>query len=260
MACAYDARQLLAADFLIVSAQPLPNLFVEQAQSSGLMVAQTVVFPSMVTAGVNSKLWSIKAVSPGYPLRGSLRIHSKGSSNTISTGPEQGSVWVDPAMLATLHAQEGDVMQIGRQSFVIDATLERELDRGAGFMNFAPRVMMSMADLSATGLIGIGSRVTYRVLLAGADEQIARYEAWAAGYMEINGLNGVRIETLKNAKPLMRKALERADRFLSLIALVTAMIAAVAIALSAYRYARKQVSVCAVLKCLGANSKTIEMN
>ena len=256
-AFAFDARQLLASDLLMVSDRPLPERFLEEAKSSNLQIAQTVVFPSMATVGSHSKLASLKAVSSQYPLRGALRVQSNTQAKPLSSGPEPGLVWVDPAMLASLHAQQGDVLQLGQKSFLIGGVLERELDRGAGFMNFAPRVMMSLADLGDTGLIGLGSRVTYRLLLAGADAQIDAYGAWATQFIEKEGLKGIRIETLENAQPAMRKTLERADRFLSLIALLTAMVAAVAIALSAHRYTRKQANACAVLKCLGASSNTI---
>ena len=162
-AFAFDARQLLASDLLIVSDQPLPNLFLDEAKSRGLQLAQTIVFPSMATVGSHSKLASLKAVSPQYPLRGALRVQSMSQDKTLTTGPHEGSVWVDPAMLASLHANEGDSIQLGQKVFVIGGILERELDRGAGFMNFAPRVMMPMSDLADTGLIGLGSRVTYRL-------------------------------------------------------------------------------------------------
>jgi len=256
-AFAFDARQLLASDLLIVSDQPLPARFLDEAKSNNLQIAQTVVFPSMATVGSHSKLASLKVVSPQYPLRGALRVQSNSQTKPLSSGPEPGSVWVDPAMLASLHAQQGDAINLGQKSFVIGGVLERELDRGAGFMNFAPRVMMSLADLDGTGLIGLGSRVTYRLLLAGSDAQIDSYGAWATQFIEKEGLKGIRIETLENAQPMMRKTLERADRFLSLIALLTAMVAAVAIALSAHRYTRKQADACAVEKCLGASSTMI---
>ena len=256
-AFAFDARQLLASDLLIVSDQPLPNLFLDEARGKNLQIAQTVVFPSMASVGAHGKLASLKAVSPQYPLRGELRVQSSTQMKTLASGPDSGFVWIDPAMLASLHAKEGDPIRLGQKTFVIGGVLERELDRGAGFMNFAPRVMMSIADLSDTGLIGLGSRVTYRLLLAGSDEQISSYGSWANQYIEKDGLKGVRIETLETAQPMMRKTLERADRFLSLIALLTAMVAAVAIALSAHRYTRKQADACAVLKCLGASSSMI---
>ena len=256
-AFAFDARQLLASDLLIVSDQPLPQAFLDRAKNQHLQLAQTIVFPSMATVGSHSKLASLKAVSPQYPLRGALRVQSKSQAKSLSSGPEQGFAWVDPAMLASLHAKEGDTISLGQKTFVIGGVLERELDRGAGFMNFAPRVMINLADLNDTGLIGLGSRVTYRLLLAGSDAEIESYGSWANQFIEKESLKGVRIETLENAQPLMRKTLERADRFLSLIALLTAMVASVAIALSAHRYTRKQADVCAALKCLGASSGMI---
>ncbi|MBU3575846.1 hypothetical protein ICN43_08405 [Polynucleobacter sp. UK-Mo-2m-Kol15] len=252
----FDARQLLAADLLLVADQPLPERFILEAQERKLSFAQTIVFPSMATVGGQSKLASLKAVSATYPLRGSLKV----SSSTVTLTPPTGSVWIDPAMLNALRTKVGDHMRLGDKDFLIGGILERELDRGAGFMNFAPRVMMSLDDLPATGLIGLGSRVTYRLLLAGNDQAISDYETWAAKSIASEGLRGLRIETLENAQPMMRKTLERAERFLSLVALLTAMVAAVAIALSARRYVLRQADVCAVMKCLGASQKTILVN
>ena len=250
----FDARQLLASDLLIVADQPIPEVFLQEAQSQQLQTAQTVVFPSMASSGEQSKLSSVKAVSSTYPLRGSLQVEPPPN---IASGPIRGSVWADPALLTNLHTHLGDSLRLGDHQFVISGVLMRELDRGAGFMNFAPRVMMSLDDLESTGLIGLGSRVTYRLLLAGSDEQIRLYQKWAANYIDAQKLRGVRIETLENAQPMMRKTLERAEQFLSLIALLTAMIAAVAISLSARRYMIGQADSCAALKCFGATSATI---
>ena len=193
----FDARQLLAADILIVADQPLPERFIVQARTRGLQVAQTIVFPSMASAGTHSKLASLKAVSPLYPLRGALKVQSSNAS--FHAGPPPGSVWIDPVMLASLQAKLGDQLSLGQKTFLIAGVIEREIDRGAGFMNFAPRVMMALEDLPATGLIGLGSRVTYRLLLAGPDEQVQSYETWAKGYIDSEGLRGLRIETLENA-------------------------------------------------------------
>ena len=257
----FDARQLLAADVLIVGDRPIPERFIVEAQARNLRIAQTVVFPSMATVGSQSKLSSLKAVSSTYPLRGQLQIDPQKEILAVNRqeniGPSRGMAWVDPAMLNSLHAKVGDQLILGDQRFTISAVLLRELDRGAGFMNFAPRVMMSLDDLPATGLIRFGSRVTYRLLLAGSDEDIAGYQKWVENYLQSEDLRGLRIETLENAQPIMRKTLERAERFLSLIALLTAMVAAVAIALSARRYVIKQADVCAVLKCFGASQVSI---
>ena len=251
----FDARQLLAADLLIVGDKPLPEIFIQEANQRELQLAQTVVFPSMATVGPQSKLSSLKAVSSRYPLRGKLDIQSPLKHS--NDAPPPGSVWVEPAMLNSLNARVGQEINLGNRQFLIGGVLEKELDRGAGFMNFAPRVMMSLDDLPSTGLIGLGSRVTYRLLLAGSDKAIADYQQWVTRHIESQALRGLRIETLENAQPLMRKTLDRAERFLSLIALLTAMVAAVAIALSSRRYVFQQTEVCAVMKCLGASQNSI---
>lgn len=259
----FDARQLLAADFLIAADQPIPARFLEAATERKLAIAQTVVFPSMAKVGEQGKLSSLKAVSSNYPLRGELQINrqpenrAQTTNENSSSGPPPGSVWVDPALLEVLQAKVGDSIALGQARLRIDAVLLRELDRGAAFMNFAPRVMISLDDLPSTELIGFGSRVTYRLLVSGSDAAVASYQAWVMNTIESDRIRGMRIETLETGQPVMRKTLERAERFLSLIALLTAMVSAVAIALAARRYVVRQANVCAVMKCFGASSNLI---
>jgi putative ABC transport system permease protein len=258
----FDARQLLAADLLIAADQPIPARFIEAAIERKLSIAQTVVFPSMATLGERGKLSSLKAVSSDYPLRGELQISRNPSAQEKSKvnsgqGPASGNAWVDPALLEVLQAKIGDTLSLGQARFRIDAVLLRELDRGAAFMNFAPRVMISLEDLPKTELIGLGSRVTYRLLVAGSNAGVADYQNWVVNAIESDQLRGMRIETLETGQPVMRKTLDRAERFLSLIALLTAMVSAVAIALAARRYVVRQANVCAVMKCLGATQGMI---
>ena len=258
----FDARQLLAADLLIAADQPIPARFIEAAKDRKLSIAQTVVFPSMATVGERGKLSSLKSVSSDYPLRGELQI-SRGTNPqdndkvNSSNGPAPGNAWVDPALLEVLQAKIGDTLALGQARLRIDAVLLRELDRGAAFMNFAPRVMISLDDLPKTELIGLGSRVTYRLLIAGSNAAVADYQNWVVNAIESDQLRGMRIETLETGQPVMRKTLDRAERFLSLIALLTAMVSAVAIALAARRFVVRQANVCAVMKCLGATQGMI---
>ena len=260
-----DGRTLLASDLLIAADQPIATQLIEEANAKKLGIAQTIVFPSMVSHGSESKLSSLKAVSNAYPLRGKLQIsrqdvrsNDKNYSVLEVTGmPPKNMVWVDPAVLISLQAKIGDRLTIGDRQFQIDAVIVRELDRGAAFMNFAPRVMISLDDLASTGLIGFGSRVTYRLLLSGSDAQIKSYENWATRFIEQQKLRGLRIESLENAQPVMRKTLERAERFLSIVALMTALICALAIALAARRYVLKQADISAVWKCFGASQGMI---
>ncbi|NYH98318.1 ABC transporter permease [Cupriavidus plantarum] len=275
-----DARQMIAADVLLISDQPFSAAFVEHAAASGLRSAQTVTFPSMATArpaggaasgaangaangtpGAEpaSQLAALKAVSDGYPLRGRLKVTSapNGAEQEAQGIPAPGTVWADEALLTALNLRVGDSLQLGNKIFRIDRLITQELDRGAGFMNFAPRVMLPLTDLEATGLIGWGSRVTYRLLVAGTDAAGAAYQKWAQNEIETRKLRNTRVESLESGQPQMRQTLDRAERFLSLVAVLSAMIAAVAIAMSARRYMQRHTDACAVYKCMGLSRAQI---
>jgi len=256
-----QARQLLGGDLVIATdAKPSPE-FTAQAAQRGLRVAQTVNFPSMAIAdsasGAASSaaaapaalLASIKAVSDGYPLRGALRVATApGEADAEAAGvPARGSVWVDAALMQGLGLSPGGVMQLGDAKFRIDRVITVEPDRGANFVNFAPRAMIALDDLAGTGLVQPASRVTWRVLVAGEPPQVAGFEAWAVA----NPARGQRIESLDNGRPELRTTLDRAQQFLALVALLTALIAAVAIAVAARRFAQRHLDGCAVMRAVG---------
>jgi len=253
---ARDAHQLLAADLLIASDQPLRAEWLAQAGQVRLLTAQTVVFPSMAIAAqgaaVRTQLSSIKAVSQAYPLRGQLKLMQAGAADRPATGaPQPGTVWVDPNILSSMQLQVGDMLKLGDKQFRIAAAIAVEPDRGSAFVNFAPRVMLALDDLAATGLVQNGSRVTYRLLLAGAPEQIKLYQQWLQQRIDADKLKGVRIESLDSGRPEMRATLDRAQQFLALVGLLSALLAALAVALAARRFMLRHLDACAMLRCLG---------
>ena len=255
-----DAKQLIAADYLIHSDQPLPTIFKERAVSDGLQTAETIVFPTMAGVGGQSKLVSLKAVSEGYPLRGVVKVADSALDlkGVAQSGvPAPGTVWVDAALLPALKVGVGDLILLGQLKLKIAGVITQELDKGAGFLNFAPRVMMRSDELEQTGLIGFGSRVTYRFLLAGGESQLSAYIQWAQEKIQTLQLRGVRVEGVDNSQPFMRSTLDRAEKFLSLVALLTAMVSSVAMVLAVRRYVNKQSDVAAIWKCLGASRKKI---
>ncbi|QYY32505.1 FtsX-like permease family protein [Cupriavidus pinatubonensis] len=263
-----DARQMIAADVLLVSDQPFDAGFSTRAAQAGLSVAHTVTFPSMATARradaapgaeAPSQLAALKAVSPGYPLRGKLKVAATpgGPEQAAEGTPAPGTVWVDEALLSALGLRIGDALQLGNRTFRIDRILTQELDRGAGFMNFAPRVLLPLSDLDSTGLIGWGSRVSYRLLVAGTDAADKAYQRWADDEIKRLKLRNTRVESLESGQPQMRATLDRAERFLSLVAVLSSMIAAVAIAMSARRYMQRHTDACAVYKCMGLSRRQI---
>ncbi len=250
-----DAAQLLGGDLIVRSDYPLPDAWRSEAARRQLRIADTVVFPSMATTGngdaADSRLVAVKAVSSDYPLRGALALSEAGRRREVRGAPAIGTAWVDPAFIATRGVQEGARLQLGARSFRIAATIANEKDRGAGFMNFAPRVMIALPELAATGLVGKGARVTYRTQLAGDAAAMAAYQRWLDDELKRHGVRGVQVESLESGRPEMRTTLDRARQFLSLVGLLTAMLAALAIAMAARRFMQRHVDACAMLRCLG---------
>jgi putative ABC transport system permease protein len=266
-----DAHQLLGADLLINADQPVRQQWRDEARRRGLLLADTVTFPSMAQAGEGdasvAQLASVKAVSAGYPLRGQLRITSNQDDALESIGnktrdtPAPGTVWVDPNLLVSLKVKVGDSIQLGDKRFVIAQLIATEPDRGASFSNFAPRVMLPLEDLKATGLVDNFARVTYRMQVAApSNNDLARvdgYEQWLRAQIRSGAVKGVRIESLENGRPEMRATLDRADRFLSLVGLLSAMLAAVAVAMAARRFMQRHLDACAMLRCLGMTQNQV---
>ena len=257
-----DARRMIAADFIVRADHPVDPQFSERARALDLRTASTAIFPSMISSTAAqplSRLAALKAVSAGYPLRGSLRIAPAPGApdHPADAIPQRGVVWVDQDLLESLKLHVGDPVKVGSRTFSIGAIITRELDRGFAFVNFSPRLMLNADDLASTGLIAYGSRVTYRLLVAGPDDAVAKFAAWSHARVDGGKMRGVALESLQDGQPQVRQTLDRASHFLTLVSLLTALLAAVAIAMAAHRYMRRHLDGCAVMRCLGVSQKTL---
>ena len=257
-----DARQLLGGDAVVVSDKPTPEVLVLEAVRRGLVTNTQLGFPTMArvpSAEGASRLVALKAVAPGYPLRGRLEVRRAPDAAQDSI-PAVGQVWVDPALLDALDVQLGQVLALGERQLRITGVIEREPDRGAGFMNFAPRVMVNAADLASTGLVQPASRVSWRMAVAGPEAVSNAYATWARAQAEGENFRGVQVESLESGRPEMRQTLDRASQFLNLVALLAALLCAVAVALAARSFAERQLDACALLRVLGQSQRTLTLS
>ncbi|MET4576452.1 ABC transporter permease [Ottowia thiooxydans] len=259
-----DARQLLGGDAVVVTDNPPAEEWRREAEKLGLQSALTLGFPTMGRAGDEqggaSRLVALKAVTPGYPLRGSLRLSQATSDTTGATTreiPARGETWVEAPLLEALNLKVGDKLLLGDSSLRVTRLITFEPDRGGGFMSFAPRVMINEADLAATSLVQPASRITYRLALAGEDAAVKRYQSWADAQLKNPDIHGVRLESLEGGRPEMRTTLDRAEKFLNLVALLAALLSAVAVALAARGFAARHLDDCAMLRVLGLPQRSI---
>jgi putative ABC transport system permease protein len=254
-ALALESRQLLGGDLLLSADHPWPDGWREEARSRGIEVAESATFPSMANSSGNSQLMEVKAVSANYPLRGALRIAPglNQADAAVRAVPALGTVWLDERGTAALGLAGGQSLRLGTRELQVAAVLTLEPERGFNFLAFAPRLLMNRADLASTALLQAGSRVTWKLHLAGDEQAIEGYRRWAEGRLG----RGEKLESLDNARPEVRAVLERAERFLRLAALLSVVLAAVAMGLAADRYMRRHLDACAVLRCLGAGSRDV---
>jgi putative ABC transport system permease protein len=245
-----EANQLLGGDLLLRADRPWDRAFIDEAPRHGLRAVSTVLFTSMVSTGDAAQLAGVKAVEPGYPLRGSVRIAPGPNRPDAAAGrvPERGEVWLDERLFAALGVAVGDRVGLGQLEFRVGGMVSFESDRGANFFSLLPRAIFNAADLPATGLLIDGSRATWRLHLAGEPEAVAGFERWARARLG----RGQSVESIENARPEVRASLDQAQRFLRLAALLAVILAAVAVGLSARRFMQRHLDACAVMRCLGA--------
>ncbi|MCB1925798.1 MAG: FtsX-like permease family protein [Gammaproteobacteria bacterium] len=243
---------LMAADLVVVQGAPIPQVWRDKATSLGLQQARSVTFPSVVLANERPLLVQVKGVESPYPLRGRLQIDTPGGD--LDGPPAAGAAWLEGRLRDRLGITIGsDTLQLGELRLRAAGVLVDEPDRGGNLFQLAPRLMVNYADVQRSGLLGPGSRVRHRLLLAGDSEHIAAMRSW----LEPQLPPGSELADLENARPELRTALERARRFLSLAALCASLLAGVAMLLAARRYVDRAFDGAAVLRTLGMSSRAV---
>jgi len=242
--------ELIAADLVIDASSRIPERFAEEAAARGLATAATLTFRSVVLAGEQSQLVEVKAVDRGYPLRGTLRVQRElaGAEAPVEQGPAAGEAWVEPRLLHVLGADVGQALTLGDSELPMTRIIAYEPDRGGNFFQIAPRVMIAMDSVEATGLVTPASRVRHRLLVAGELTAIEAFSTWAESRLPPNA----DLIDAREARPEFESAVDRAGRFLHLAALTTLLVAGAAIALASRRLVERQTDAVAVMRCLGA--------
>ncbi len=249
------ATELQGGDLVLSSARPPDQDYLRQAESMGLSTATVIQFPSMVIHGDELQLAQVKVVSDNYPLKGSLQIRKGPKSPAIQTDsvPEPGMAWADPRLFASLSLSSGDEVQLGQSSLQISAVVTQMPDQGVNSFQFAPVIVINAEDLEETGLLTPASRARHLFLFAGQDADIQQFSSWLKERLKVTE----RIRSLDDGMPAVQQALERAQRFLGLAALLSVILAGAAIALTSHSLGKREARSIAILKTLGATQKEL---
>jgi putative ABC transport system permease protein len=250
-----QAAEVLAADLRLESPQPIPESYFVESRRRGLASARMLTFPTAIFNGDVSQLAALNAVTATYPLRGHVRIADTpfGVARATDRIPARGEAWVDARIMAQLNIGIGAQVRIGAASFKATEVLDYRPDQGTGFVNLAPAVLLNFDDVPATGLIQPGSRVTYAALFAGGASRVAEFRE----YLLQTKAQGERLREVDESSRQLNSAIDRASRFLNLASLASVLLAAVAVAMGARRYASRHIDTVALMKCMGASQRFV---
>jgi len=242
------ASEFLGADLVLQGSAPARDEQISAGKALGLRHAQVVEFTSVVGGDAGIQLSSIKAADGAYPLRGQVRSAAAPyAEETPGGGPAPGEAWVEPRLLAALGLSVGDSIDVGMKTLRMSRVLTYEPDRANNFYSLTPRVMMNLTDLQATGVIQPGSRVSYRDLWRGEAQPLAQYREGLQKNLAANQ----RLLDTRDGNRQIGGALGKAERYLNMASLVAVLLAGVAVAMSASRYAARRLDASALLRCLG---------
>nr|KAJ9632618.1 hypothetical protein H2204_007705 [Knufia peltigerae] len=249
-----SAAEMLGGDLGVAGRDDPPAAFADEAQRRGLAHTRLASFGSVLFQGDASQMASIKAVEVGYPLRGALRVRATPGGALIAEAgmPAKGQAYADPRLLQALGLKAGDDLEFGAGTLRIAGIIESEPDAGGDLLTLSPTLLVNRADVEGTGLLGPGSRINYRLMFAGPAADIVAFRQWL-----LPQVKGMRLLSVNDTQRGVRQAFDLTGRFLGLSALLAVLLAGVATALAANRFALRRIDQVAILRCLGARQRDI---
>ncbi len=256
----HEARNLLSADLEARLNRPLSDMgmsVLSDLARDDIRFIRVTELNGMASAADTGRtqLVEIKAVEPGYPFYGKLKIDPPASDPTRDPFLDPAAIWVQEALLIRLHLRVGDPVRLGEALFTIRGVIRHEPDRVAGTFSLGPRLLLSQEALSRTGLIQPGSRLTNRYLFklpASWTPERLKSELSARWSDE-----SVRFNTYRENRPQLGRFLENFTTYLGLVGLVTLLIGGIGVASNIHTFLAERIGTIAVLKCLGCPSSAV---
>ncbi len=255
-----ESNSILGADAVVNGSQIHNSEWEALADQRRIKYTRSAHFSSMVFAGDEMHLASVKAVANGYPLRGHFEISrqafavNQSAIETVMQGPMQGEAWVDSRLLPLLKITLGDQVFVGDLPLHITKVLIAEPDSASPFSMLGARLLMHYDDLAATKVIQPGSRIEYKWLLA-ADSQSTLQQFIEELKPQLS--KHQRIRDVNDAQERVGRTLQTSQQFLLLTAVIAVLLSGVAISIAARQFSDRHIDQVALMKSMGASATKV---
>ncbi|RSO35147.1 ABC transporter permease [Acinetobacter lactucae] len=254
-AVSLQASQMLGADLVLSNNEPIEVAWNKKAQQLGLKQTHVTMFSSMAHTQDQFVMVNVKAIEPIFPLRGQLEIAPK------TQAIQSGEVWLSQRAADLLKVKRGDIVSIADGSFRFSGVIVRDSNQELGFSGFSPTVIIHQADIAKTHAIQTGSRIDYRLLMAGSPEQVQsfskQFKQQHQTSKDPDETVGLRLRDASESNSRLLRPLENLDTFLQLANILTILLCGIAIALTSQRYVQQNQDHIALIRCLGASKSQI---
>ncbi len=244
-----QASSILGADLVLRSPSKIDSKYLDLAAAVDLDSAEMSTFLSMVITEDDNLLASIKAVTESYPLRGELKIvNFQGAKIKHSGSPMPGNIWIEKKLSETLDLMELDKVSIGNKNFIVEGIIEDYPDRNSSFVGFYPIAIVNIDDVDAMGVIQTGSRVVYRKLFSGTQDNLERFEK----LLEEIPAN-IRLQNALDVGDNLGEDIANSTTFFNIASLFTIIISVIASMMAVRRYASRNLFHTSLMKVFGAS-------
>nr|WP_314369535.1 FtsX-like permease family protein [uncultured Acinetobacter sp.] len=261
-AVSLQAAEMLGADLVLSDNDPIQSKWIQKAQQLHLKQAPVTFFGSMAHTQDQFVMVNVKAVDEHFPLRGKLEIQPRAKSI------QQGEVWLSPRAIDLLKVKVGDQVAIADGKFKVTGIIEHDSNQELGFSGFSPTVIIHQADIAKTNAIQVGSRIDYRLLMAGEPKQVETFKTIFKQETKLEAdphnqqaenseQSTLKLRDASQSNTRLMKPIENLDTFLQLANLLTILLCGIAIALISQRYVQQNQDHIALMRCLGASKRQI---
>lgn len=198
-------------------------------------------------------LVELKSIDELYPLYGSFQTEPTYDFDALAKADGAYGIYAQPILLDRLDVETGDRVLIGNETYEIRGVIALEPDALSEGVAFAPRVVMSVDAMQASGLIQPGSLVErqYKIRLSDGST-MDDIRAAVADANEAFPEAGWSTRSRANAAPALSANIERFAQFLTLVGLTALVTGGVGVANAVRAFLNSKRDVIATFKCLGA--------